>query len=119
MFTRLASLTHTLIAALALFFGIIVAAWASAPAHSQTVPKQQQMTCYPKDVVFRVLQEELKMTPGIIGLTTDGNMLILFTAKDGASWAAGVMTPDKVVCLVAEGTDLQSILPDIKVGRPA
>lgn len=72
-------------------------------------PANGQMVCDERDKVMETLMRTSGESPAAIGLGERGQLLEIVSTLDGATWSAVVHNPDGTSCLVATGTDWQSL----------
>lgn len=74
-----------------------------AAATSMAVPVQAQVACAARADVLKALTKEYAEQSVGMGLASDGNVVELFTGKDGASWTIVVTLPNGMACPVLAG----------------
>lgn len=88
----------------ALSLGIAAMVFAASQTHAQNVPVQ----CAARADVVQVLASRYGETRRSIGLAP-GNQLMEIYASDTGTWSLTVSTPDGRTCLVASGSDFETV----------
>ena len=83
-------------------FGLTAALIAAATT-SMTSPVQAETACAPRPDVFKALTKQFAEQSVGIGFASNGNMVELFTGKDGASWTIVITLPNGMTCPVLDG----------------
>lgn len=98
------SLTRRLVvivAAVALIASTVVF---SGPAAAQSLSR-------PRAEILKILGENYAEVPVEIGLTRAGEVIELFTSRDGSTWSLVVTSPDGLSRVVASGENWLSVRP--------
>jgi hypothetical protein len=69
---------------------------------------QEGTPCKPLDKMRADLASQYQEVLTGIGRTLDGNMLMQFQSKDGATYTVVLVSPRKVACIMEFGTDWQT-----------
>ncbi len=69
--------------------------------------------CSPRKDVLTQLSEKYKEAPVAIGLASNGNLVEVLTASDGATWTIIQTSPAGLSCLVAAGESWQPQKPQL------
>ena len=91
--------------ALALMLGV------RAPASAQTV-------CAGHAEMAKRLDKGYSEAPVAIGLSSNGGVVEVFSARDGATWSIVITRPDGLSCMVAAGEAWET-LPKVALGPEA
>ncbi len=83
---------------------------------SMTLPVQAQAACASRPDVIKALTKEYAEQSVGMGLASDGNVVELFTNKDGASWTIVVTLPNGMACPVLDGKGWEKLAIKV-VGR--
>lgn len=78
---------------------------------AQAVPAlaEEEKTCRERDQVLDMLSDKFDEDRVAIGLTEAGGLVEVLSAREGGTWTIIVTSPGGISCLVAAGTDWQSI----------
>jgi hypothetical protein len=79
-----------------------VAAVAVAGNSAVAAPASQAL-CNQRAVVLKTLEKDYGEKPVAFGITENGAMVQLITAKDGKTWTLVIHNPKGVSCLMAAG----------------
>ena len=80
------------------------AALALAVLCTAALPAAARNVCMKRAELAGVLEKH-KETPAAIGLASNGSLIEVFTAEDGATWSIVMTSPEGVACVVAVGED--------------
>lgn len=72
----------------------------------------QPPACKPLDKMRADLASSFQETLAGVGITDDGNLLMRFESKDGATWTVVLVNPQKVACIMDFGTQWQASAPE-------
>ncbi|MBX6323635.1 MAG: hypothetical protein IRY94_17600 [Rhodospirillaceae bacterium] len=76
--------------------------------------------CSSRKDVLSQLSQKYKEAPVAVGLATNGNLIEVLTAADGATWTIIQTSPAGMSCLVAAGESWQQQKPQVALtGDPA
>lgn len=79
-----------------------------------------QTQCAARDRVLVFLAERYGETRHVVGIAGEGAVMELFAADDTGTWTITVTLPDGQMCLVASGSDYESVTEDLPAkGTPA
>lgn len=92
VFDRLARLSVGFVAVLAVVVSVL-----------GTTPADAQMICVMHNDLVDLLDRNYKEQPVAVGVISDGNLVEVFSSKDGDTWTIVVTRPDGVSCVLAEG----------------
>ncbi len=74
----------------------------ATPAAAQS-PGAGQQFCAKRPDLLRHLDANYQEAPISMGLADNGNVIEVFSAKDGATWTITVSLPNGLTCMVASG----------------
>jgi hypothetical protein len=80
---------------------------AAVPAHAQNRP------CAKRAELLAHLESKFQEGRVAIGLADNGNLLEIFTSKDGSTWTVAMTTPTGITCLLATGQNWESVPPSV------
>lgn len=66
-------------------------------------PAVAQSVCATRDVLVTSLRQDYSEAPAAVGMSDNGAVLEVLSAKDGSTWTILMTTPDGVSCVVATG----------------
>ena len=90
----------------ALAFAALISVWASVgPAASQ------ESACNSRDDIHEALEQGFAEAPAAIGIVSEDVIVELFAEPEGATWTLMVSNTDGHACVLAAGTDWQSLSP--------
>lgn len=78
----------------ALALTLISLGWVSSAADN---------VCAPRDSILSSLAENFREAPAAMGMSDTGNVVEVFTARDGTTWTILITRPDGRSCVVAFG----------------
>ena len=81
-------------------------------------PASAQAMCATHAKVAKHLESRYSESPTAIGLASNGGVIELFSARDGATWTLVLTMPDGQSCAMATGQGWESF-PPIALGRQA
>ena len=77
-------------------------ALAATPAAAQA-PGSGQQFCAKRPDLLRHLESSYQEAPVSMGLADNGNVVEVFSAKDGSTWTITISLPNGLTCMVASG----------------
>ena len=72
---------------------------------------QAQGVCASRQQLLQSLAQDYKEAPMALGMSNDGNVIELLSAKGGKTWTLMITTPDGISCVVAAGESWEQIDP--------
>ena len=81
-------------------------------------PQMQGPACFQSfEVLKNGLAEKYHEEPTAAGITMQGQMLVVFTSPEGATFTVAVTSPDGKTCVVSAGANWQ-LRPATAIGEP-
>ena len=90
---------------------IILAAIAAVALSLDANPAGAQTACADRDDVIAALQMKYAEQPVGVGVSNNGKLVELLTAKDGMTWTIILTTPEGVSCFIASGDGWRQFEP--------
>jgi hypothetical protein len=87
---------------------VVTAVLATATALLPISAAASENQCGKHKDVTRLLLQKYNESPVGLGITSQGGLVEVLTASDGATWSIIVTTPDGLSCLVAAGESWRS-----------
>ena len=77
-----------------------------------------QNICADRQKLLKSLSQDYKEIPKALGMSNDGNVLELISAKNGDTWTLLLTAPDGVSCVVAAGQLWEQASPQLADTEP-
>ena len=81
-------------------------------------PNAAEATGTPRDVVVKILGERYAEAPVAYGLASNGGLIEVFAAADGATWTIVLTMPNGMSVVVGSG-EAWTRRPPVAIGRPS
>lgn len=83
-------------------------------------PAAAQHVCAARADIVKSLQQEYEETPNAMGMSDNGAVIEVLSARDGKTWTILMTTPDGTSCVVATG-EMWELMPEqvAKAGNDA
>ena len=73
----------------------------------------QNQACAKRAELINHLASKFQEARVAIGVADNGNLMEVFTTKDGATWTIAMTTPSGMTCLIATGQNWESVAPSV------
>ena len=80
-----------------------IAAAAAAMLAISSQPVSAQHVCATRTDIVKSLQQEYQEAPSAMGMSDNGAVIEVLSARDGKTWTILMTTPDGTSCVVATG----------------
>lgn len=94
---------------MALTMAVMLGGWAARAS------AEENALCTQRETLLQSLAKDYTEVPTSMGLTNEGNVVEVLTAKDGMTWTILLSRPDGTSCVVAAGEDWRN-RPRIALG---